>query len=266
VAARAPVVPPRSPHGAPVELRGGLHAALATVRAALLVSHGDRRMRGRTRLKGLSDAEGPHATNGSLGNWGRAWGPLGRAHRCEIDSSVNPATVLGVGDTPRLRQVAGHRIRGCLPRSGLSRYRGAVPRIVHRIVSADGVQHESIKQAAADVLASMATRLADWGPPMWMIFTRAPHLDALYWPGRRLLAAMDAVAWPAMWVVLVFNARASMGILGWVSIAWVSWAGVKRLRRAVIENHRYRFTTWVWGRVVFGLIVFGATLKLAASF
>jgi hypothetical protein len=101
---------------------------------------------------------------------------------------------------------------------------------------------------------------------MWMIITRGPHLDAPNWPGRRLLAALDAVAWPAMWVALMFNARVSTGILGWVGIAWVAWAGVKRLRRALLENHRYRFTTWVWGRVVVGVLAFGATLKLTASF
>jgi hypothetical protein len=85
----------------------------------------------------------------------------------------------------------------------------------------------------------MATRLADRGPAMWMIFARGPHLDSPYRPGRRLLAALDAVAWPAMWVMLVFISRVSTGILGWMGIAWGAWAGAKRLRRAVLENHRY---------------------------
>ena len=40
--------------------------------AALSVSHGDRRMRGRTQLITAPDAEGSIAESGSLGNWGKA--------------------------------------------------------------------------------------------------------------------------------------------------------------------------------------------------
>jgi len=42
-------------------------------------------------------------------------------------------------------------------------------------------------------------------------------------------------------------------------------AGVVRLHRAIAVNHRYRFTTWRWGRVLAGLLLFGWLLKLAAS-
>ena len=51
---------------APVPLQPRLSAALS-------VPHGDRRMRGRHQLDSLAFSEGPTATNGSLGNWGRGW-------------------------------------------------------------------------------------------------------------------------------------------------------------------------------------------------
>jgi hypothetical protein len=31
---------------------------------------------------------------------------------------------------------------------------------------------------------------------MWMLLVRSPPPDAPYWPGRRWLSAIDAVAWP----------------------------------------------------------------------
>ena len=38
---------------------------------------------------------------------------------------------------------------------------------------------------------------------MWILFARAPHPDAAYWPGRRWLALMDGLAWPTLvlWVI-----------------------------------------------------------------
>ena len=41
--------------------------------------------------------------------------------------------------------------------------------------------------------------------------------------------------------------------------------GVDRLHRALWFNHRYRFTTWRWGRVVVVLLLIGAVLKIAVS-
>jgi hypothetical protein len=39
-----------------------------------------------------------------------------------------------------------------------------------------------------------------------------------------------------------------------------------RCRRSLWVNHRYRFTTWRWGRVVALLLVVGSALKVASSF
>ena len=100
---------------------------------------------------------------------------------------------------------------------------------------------------------------------MWLILTRATHPDAAYWPGRRWFAAVDAVAWPAMWVVLVSEAPARTGAVGMMVTACALGAGALRLHRAIAMNHRYRFTTWRWGRVLAGLLLFGLLLKLAAS-
>ena len=100
---------------------------------------------------------------------------------------------------------------------------------------------------------------------MWLILTRAPRPDAAHWPGRRWFAALDAIAWPAMWVVLVTQAPGRLGAVGLVVAAWAIGAGLARLHRAIAVNHRYRFTTWRWGKVVARLLLFGLLLKLAAS-
>ena len=101
---------------------------------------------------------------------------------------------------------------------------------------------------------------------MWLIFTRTPHPDATYWPGRRLLAAVDAVVWPGMCVLVVAHVPSRLGVMGLVVAAWAAWSGVARLHRALLQNHRYRFTTWRWGAGVIGLLLFGAFLKLATNF
>lgn len=46
-------------------------------------------------------------------------------------------------------------------------------------------------------MADRATRSV--GDAMWLLFTRAPPQDAPYWPGRRCLAAVDAVVWPGLY-------------------------------------------------------------------
>jgi len=68
-----------------------------------------------------------------------------------------------------------------------------------------------------------------------------------------------------MWVVLVSEAPFRAGAVGMVLTACAIAAGVVRLHRAIAVNHRYRFTTWRWGRVLAGLLLFGWLLKLAAS-
>lgn len=99
---------------------------------------------------------------------------------------------------------------------------------------------------------------------MWMIFARAPPPDARFWPGRRALALVDAVAWPAAWAALVLDLPVPLGVAGQVVLACCGVAALRRAHRAVVQNHRYQFTTWRWGRWVVLALAFGYTLKLAA--
>lgn len=97
---------------------------------------------------------------------------------------------------------------------------------------------------------------------MWLLFARAQQADAPYWPGRRWWAVLDAVAWPAGWIVAMTHAPSNGGIVGTLFIALAVLAAVHRVHRALWRNHRYRFTTWRWGRVVGGLLLVGWTLKV----
>jgi hypothetical protein len=96
---------------------------------------------------------------------------------------------------------------------------------------------------------------------MWLVLSRAPLPDAPYWPGRRTLAVIDAVAWPAVWIAIASLIPPPTGVLGLVVIAVALMAGVARAHRAARQNHRYRFTTWRWGRWVLALLVIGLVLK-----
>ena len=97
---------------------------------------------------------------------------------------------------------------------------------------------------------------------MWLLYARAPTSDAPYWPGRRWLAAVDAVAWPMLWVIVFSHAPKPVGLVGPVVTAVALLCAIGRLHRAVWVNHRYRFTTWRWGRVAAALLFVGLLLKL----
>ena len=101
---------------------------------------------------------------------------------------------------------------------------------------------------------------------MWLLYARAPTPDAPYLPGRRWLAAVDALAWPLLWVIVVNHAPKPVGPsarrpVGPVVTAVALLCAIGRLHRAVWVNHRYRLTTWRWGRVVGALLLVGLVLK-----
>lgn len=98
---------------------------------------------------------------------------------------------------------------------------------------------------------------------MWILVSRELQPDAPYWPGRRWLAVTDAVAWPFLWVVVFSQLPAPVGLVGPMVIGVALLCGLARLRQALWENHRYRFTTWRWAWVAAGIILLGTTLKLA---
>ena len=98
---------------------------------------------------------------------------------------------------------------------------------------------------------------------MWLLVAREPRPDAPEWPGRRLLAAVDAVAWPLMWVLLMRHAPQPVGLIGPFVTALAVLLGLGRLHRALWVNHRYWFTTWWLGKVAAAMLLIGAVLKLS---
>ena len=97
---------------------------------------------------------------------------------------------------------------------------------------------------------------------MWLLIAREPAPDVPYWPGRRVCAAVDATAWPLFWVLLFSHAPKPVGLVGPFVAAVALLCALGRLHRALWVNHRYRFTTWRWGRVVAALLLIGAIMKL----
>lgn len=97
---------------------------------------------------------------------------------------------------------------------------------------------------------------------MWLLLAREPLPDAPNWPGRRLLAAIDAVAWPLLLAMVLAHMPKPGGFVGTFIAAMSLLAALARLHRAIWINHRYRFTTWRWGRVVAAVLLVGLALKL----
>jgi hypothetical protein len=99
---------------------------------------------------------------------------------------------------------------------------------------------------------------------MWLLVARGSSPDLPYLPGRRWLAVLDALLWPLAWVALFRVAPAPLGVVGPLAMAVAVLCASGRLHRAIWRNHRYRFTTWHWGRLLAGLLLLGTVLKLAA--
>lgn len=97
---------------------------------------------------------------------------------------------------------------------------------------------------------------------MFILVQRASRPDATYWPGRRLLGAVDAVVWPLAWVVLVYQYEQAAGLVVPVTVV-ATLCAFFRLCGAVFNNHRYWFTSW-WVAKFFALLCFvGLVTKLA---
>lgn len=98
---------------------------------------------------------------------------------------------------------------------------------------------------------------------MWLLITRPPRPDANVWPGRRFVAALDALAWPLLAVWLIRRVDVPVGLVGPFTIAMAAVLGLERLHRAVCRNHRYWCTTWRFAKVVGGLLLIGFVMKIA---
>jgi hypothetical protein len=97
---------------------------------------------------------------------------------------------------------------------------------------------------------------------MWIIVKREARPDAAYWPGRRALAAVDALVWPVAVALVVIRAPFPTGAVGQLTAALALVCAANRLHRALWVNHRYQFTTWRWGRVLAVLLLIGWALKI----
>jgi hypothetical protein len=79
-----------------------------------------------------------------------------------------------------------------------------------------------------------------------------------------MLALIDAILWPLLVAVVVSRVPVDTGVVGQVVMALCALSALRRCGRALWHNERYRFTTWRVGGALFGMLVFGAVLKLAA--
>jgi hypothetical protein len=100
---------------------------------------------------------------------------------------------------------------------------------------------------------------------MALIFVRESRPNAHVWRGRRLLALLDAVAWPILWIFAVRQAPLETGVVGNVIVAAAVLVAGLRSVTALSQNQRYRFTTWRWGRIALVLIAVGLLLKMAVG-
>jgi hypothetical protein len=100
------------------------------------------------------------------------------------------------------------------------------------------------------------------GRIMWLLVTRESRPDAPYWPGRRWLAAVDAVVWPAHWGAALGHLQRAGGSFVPVAVVVLKLNALVRLHRALLENHRYRFTACRWARGLVGALALGCVLKV----
>ncbi|ACB33153.1 hypothetical protein Lcho_0881 [Leptothrix cholodnii SP-6] len=100
---------------------------------------------------------------------------------------------------------------------------------------------------------------------MWLLISRRVRSEMPYWPGRRLLAAIDALVWPAVWLVVLMRVEVPMGVTRSVFMAVLAMCAVSRLWRATFDNSDYTFTTWRWGKVLGGLLLVSWFIQLTLA-
>jgi hypothetical protein len=99
---------------------------------------------------------------------------------------------------------------------------------------------------------------------MWIFMARPPRPDAAQWTGRRAVAFLDAIVWPALWLVLIAGAPLNIGLVGWTAMGLAGVAAIRRAHRAIWRNERYWFTTSRWGVSIAILIALGLAIRVLA--
>lgn len=96
---------------------------------------------------------------------------------------------------------------------------------------------------------------------MWLVMkSRSPYI-ATVWPGRRLVAVADALAWPLLLIFLVTHVATPTGGVGIAVVSGALLAAVFRMWHAAFRNQHYRFTTTRWACVLGWLLAFGLAIS-----
>ena len=96
---------------------------------------------------------------------------------------------------------------------------------------------------------------------MWLLFTRAPPPDAPYWPGRRWLAAVDALVWPGLCWLLLGQIEEAGGLVVSLLKSLLVLSAARQLHVALLMNHRYHFRMWRWGWCLARIVSIAALLR-----
>ena len=99
---------------------------------------------------------------------------------------------------------------------------------------------------------------------MLILYGRPAKPDVGYFPGRRWLALLDAVAWPVAWLIAISAIPYDTGVLGIFARAVLILIALARYQRAVFRNERYRFSTLRWGVPILALLALGELMKVVA--
>jgi hypothetical protein len=99
---------------------------------------------------------------------------------------------------------------------------------------------------------------------MWMWWMPDQRPDASAWPGRVVLAVLDALLWPLAWIVAALRSPLPLGLVGQVVMALSLLFLITRIWKAITNNPRYFFTTGRWLLPMVALAAYGMVLKAFA--
>jgi len=68
-----------------------------------------------------------------------------------------------------------------------------------------------------------------------------------------------------LWALLLWPNAGQGALASAAALTILATCGAHRLRRALWLNHRYRFTTWRWGKLMAALVFYGLLLRMFLS-